>query len=161
MKMKKILIALDYDPSAQSIAEVGYSLARTMDAEVILLHVISDSVIYTSPGHVTIVGFAGCMEAGTTALQEDCKDELKKAANQFLDKSKQHLCDEAIKTIVKDGDCAETILKTAAEVQADIIVLGSHSKKILEKTIAGSIIEAVLRHSSIPLFIIPLKKTIK
>ena len=41
-KMKKVLIALDYDPTAQKVAETGFSLAKTMGAEVILLHVISD-----------------------------------------------------------------------------------------------------------------------
>jgi hypothetical protein len=29
-KMKKVLIALDYDPTAQKVAEVGFSLAKTM-----------------------------------------------------------------------------------------------------------------------------------
>jgi len=30
--MKKILIALDYNPSAQKIAETGYALAKSMNA---------------------------------------------------------------------------------------------------------------------------------
>jgi nucleotide-binding universal stress UspA family protein len=47
-KLKKVLIALDYDPTAQKVAETGYSLAKTMGAEVILLHVISDPVYYSS-----------------------------------------------------------------------------------------------------------------
>ena len=38
--MKKILIALDYDPPAQKIAETGYALAKDMNAEVVLLHVV-------------------------------------------------------------------------------------------------------------------------
>jgi nucleotide-binding universal stress UspA family protein len=157
--MKKILIALDYDPSAETIAEVGYSLAKAIDAEVILMHVISDPVIYSSNGgHVTIVGFAGCMDAATATMQEDCKEEYKKAAQQFLDKSKKHLGDETIQTIVKDGECAESILKTAAEIKADIIILGSHGRKWLEQKVMGSVTESVLHHTTIPLFIIPSVK---
>ena len=40
--MKKVLIAVDYDPAAQKIAEEGYALARSIGAQAILLHVISD-----------------------------------------------------------------------------------------------------------------------
>jgi len=33
--LKKVLIALDYDPSAKKVAELGFSIAKTMNAEVI------------------------------------------------------------------------------------------------------------------------------
>jgi nucleotide-binding universal stress UspA family protein len=42
IKMKKVLIALDYNPTAQKVAEVGFSMAKSMNAEVSLLHVIAD-----------------------------------------------------------------------------------------------------------------------
>ena len=35
IKMKKVLIALDYNPTAQKVAETGYSLAKAMKAKVI------------------------------------------------------------------------------------------------------------------------------
>ena len=59
IKMKKVLIALDYDPTAQKVAEVGFSLAKTMGAEIILLHVISDPLQYVSDKHFSVMGFAG------------------------------------------------------------------------------------------------------
>lgn len=34
-KMKKVLIALDYDPTAQKVAEIGFSIAKAMKAEII------------------------------------------------------------------------------------------------------------------------------
>ena len=46
--MKKILVTLDYDPSAQKVAEIGYKLGKAMNAEIILLHVIEDAVYYSS-----------------------------------------------------------------------------------------------------------------
>jgi nucleotide-binding universal stress UspA family protein len=156
--MKKILIALDYDPSAQRIAEIGYSLAKAMNAEVYLLHVISDPMIYSSPGHVTIVGFTGGMDTSNAAVQEDSTAALEKTAYQYLDKSKKLLGDETIQTIVKGGECAESILKTAMEMQAEIIVMGSHGRKWIEQKTMGSVTESVLHHSSIPLFIIPSLK---
>ena len=152
--LKKVLIALDYDPTAQKVAETGFSLAKTMGAEVILLHVISDPSHYTLTEHVIIMGFAGL----TTPLNIQNSEELKKVSQQFLDKSKHHLGDEAIQTLVKEGDFAEAILKAAENVHADIIVMGSHSRKWMEKIVMGSVTEKVLRHTPIPLFIIPTKQ---
>jgi len=155
-KMKKVLIALDYNPTAQKVAEVGFSMAKSMNAEVILLHVISDPVYYSSTEYSPIMGFTGYLDMG--ALQLDSVDGLKKASQHFLDKSKQHLGDKAILTLVKEGDFAESILEAAKEVHADIIVVGSHSRKWLENIVMGSVTEKVLHHTSIPLLIVPTKQ---
>ena len=130
-KMKKVLIALDYNPIAQKVAEGGFSMAKAMNAEVILLHVISDPVYYSSAEYSPIMGFNGFMESGQWQLNS--VDGLKKASQQFLDKSKHHLGDKTIQTLVKEGDFAESILKTAKDLHADIIVMGSHSRKMVGK----------------------------
>jgi nucleotide-binding universal stress UspA family protein len=155
-KMKKVLIALDYNQTAQKVAEEGFSLAKAIGAEVILLHVILDAVNYTSTGHITIMGFAGCSE--TDPIQYDTVEGLKKASQLFLDKSKQHLGDDSVQTVIKEGNFAETILKVAKELKADIIVIGSHSQKWLENIVLGSVAENVLHHTLVPLYIIPTKK---
>jgi len=155
-KMKKILIALDYDPSAQKVAETGFSVAKAMNAEVFLLHIISDPVYYSSTGYSPIMGFNGFME--TSQIQLNSVDSLKNATLHFLDKTRTHLGDKSIKIMVEEGDVAESILKSAKELHADIIVMGSHSRKWLEKIVMGSAAEKVLSLASIPLFIIPIKK---
>ncbi|MCX6168411.1 MAG: universal stress protein [Ignavibacteriales bacterium] len=155
-KMKKVLIALDYDPTAQKVAELGFSMAKGMNAEVVLLHVTSNPAYYSSTEYSPIMGFTGYMNMDPSQL--DIVEELKKGSQQFLDKSKHHLGDETIQTVVKEGDFAEAILNTAKELHADVIVMGSHSKKWLENIIMGSVTEEVLHHTSIPLFIVPTKK---
>lgn len=155
-KMKKVLIALDYNPTAQKVAEVGFSMAKSMNAEVILLHVITDPVFYSTAGYSPIMGFTGYMDMGPVQL--DSVDGLKNASLQYLDKSRQHLGDKNIQIIIKEGDFADSILETAKESHADIIAIGSHSRKWLENILMGSVTEKVLHHTSIPLFIIPTKK---
>jgi nucleotide-binding universal stress UspA family protein len=59
---------------------------------------------------------------------------------------------------VKEGDYSKTILKTANDIKADIIVLGSHSKKWLEKILLGSTTEKILKETNLPLLIVPTKK---
>ena len=153
--MKKILIALDYNPSAQKIAETGYALAKSMNARVILLHVVSDAAYYSSLNYSPIMGFDSF--SNLDILQTDIVEELKKGAQEYLDKSKQHLGDETIQTVIKDGDFEKSILDAATEMNVDIIVMGTHSQRGLDKILMGSVAEKVLHHSSIPLFIIPTK----
>jgi nucleotide-binding universal stress UspA family protein len=155
-KVKKVLIALDYNPTAQKVAESGFNLAKNIEAEIILLHVITDPVYYSSPEYSPIMGYTGNLDKDL--MQLDSIAALKKASQQFLDKSKHHLGDETIQTLVEEGDYAESILKTAKDLHADIIVMGTHSRKWLENIVMGSVTEKVLNHTSIPLFIIPTKK---
>jgi nucleotide-binding universal stress UspA family protein len=153
--MKKVLIALDYDPTAQKVAEVGFSVAKEMNAEVTLLHVLTDPVYYSSMDYSPIMGYTGYLDMDQ--LQLDSVDGLENASALFLAKTKQHLGDSTIQTLVKEGDFAETILKTAKAIHADMIIMGSHSRKWLENIIMGSVTEKVLHHTSIPLLIIPTK----
>lgn len=153
--MKKVLIALDYNPTAQQVAEAGFLLAKSMNADVILLHVITDPVFYIATDF-PLMGFEGNLEMYPTAI--DNVEGLKNATLKFLNKSKEHLGDESIQTLVKEGDFADAILDTAKELHVDIIVMGSHSKKWLENILVGSVTEKVLRHTLIPLYIIPIRK---
>ena len=154
--MKKVLIALDFDPSAQKVADIGFSLAKSMHAEVVLLHVLADEFYYSALEYSPITGFTGFMDMSDK--KSDSIDGLKNASRQYQNNIKHHLGDKTIQTEIKEGDFADSILSTAKEVKADIIVIGSHSRKWLENIVMGSVTEKVLRHTSIPLFIIPTKK---
>lgn len=57
--MKKVIIALDYDPSAEKVAQTGYEIARAMNANVILLHVVDEPSYYESTAYSPVMGFVG------------------------------------------------------------------------------------------------------
>ena len=154
--MKKILIALDYDTTAQKVAEDGFLWAKSMKAQVILLHVIADPAYYSSLEYSPITGFAGYMDMSNNQL--DSTDGLMRASKQYLEKSKRHLGDKKIQTVVKEGDFATSILNSAKELHADLIIMGSHSRNWLENIVMGSVTEKVLHNTSIPLLIVPTKQ---
>ncbi|MBU0486361.1 MAG: universal stress protein [Bacteroidetes bacterium] len=156
--MKIVLIALDYDPTAQKVLETGYELAKGMGAEVVLLHVITDPDVYSSLGHVTIMGFAGYMDTTEIEPAEGGVISLRESSITYLEKSKQHLGDLTIQTLVEEGDFADSIVKAAKDMHADVIVMGSHSRKWLTDVVIGSVTEKVLRNTSVPIFIVPTKK---
>lgn len=151
--MKEVLIALDYNPSAQKIAEIGHQFAKSMNAKVTLMHVISDYTYYSSLNYSPIMGF----DSFSNAIETEGSGELKRVAHNYLERAKEHLKDETIQTTIRSGVFAKTILDTAKELEADIIVMGTHSRRGLEKILLGSVAEQVLHSSVIPLFIIPTR----
>ncbi len=154
--MKKILIALDYGPTAQQVAEEGYALAKALLAEVVLLHVTAEPAYYSSMAFSPIMGFGGYSDIDF--LQPESLEHIKRASLDFLEKTKAHLDDSTIQTLVKEGDTADAIVEAAKETASSIIVMGSHSRKWLEAVVMGSATEKVLHHTPVPLFIIPTKK---
>lgn len=152
--MKKVLIALDYNPTAQKVAEQGYALAKSMNAEVVLLHVIADSSYYISADYSPIMGFNGYMDQGVLDMDNE---DLKKISYKYLESTKIHLKDPKIQTVVAVGEIAGTILINAKKMHADVVVLGSHSLKWLENIVMGSVSKKILNNTSLPLYIIPTK----
>ncbi len=149
--MKKILIALDYSPNAEKIADAGYALAKATHASVVLMHVVAEPIYYSSLDYSPIMGYSGFSSL-------DILNDLtvfKKASQDFLDQSKSHLGDKDITTLVGEGDCAQAILDAAQELNVDTIVMGTYSRRGLDKMLMGSIAEKVLRQAIVPLYIIP------
>ena len=153
--MKNVLIALDYSSTAPKIAEAGYALAKSMNATVALLHITTDAVYYASRSYSPVLGFDTFSDLNI--LETTPVEEIKLAARDYLEQITQHLGDDTIQTIVEEGDTGECILETAAAIHADIIVLGTHSRRGINKIMLGSVTEKVVRHSTVPLYIIPVK----
>src|SRR5688572_29038403 len=139
--MKKILIALDYDSAAQKVAEMGYDLAKAMNGTAVLLHVISDANQYSYLEYSPVMGFSGFSNANVA--QKD-NEELEKMALEYLNQCKKHLHGGSIETIVRNGVFGETIIAVAVEMNVDLIVMGTHGRRGLEKMFLGSVAENVL-----------------
>ena len=148
--MKKILIAIDYTPSAEKVAETGYALAKALKAEVAIIHVITEAAFYAMD-YSPIMGYNGGYTTGTIEMAED----IKKEAENFLAASVKHLGDNSIATMVLEGETTDAILKYSIEWNADLIVLGSHSHHGLDRLFGTDTASFILKHSKIPLLAIP------
>ena len=153
--MKKILIAIDYEESAEKIAKAGYDLAKSMNASVTLLHVTADPTYYSSLNYSPIFGFDTF--SNLDILQEDAIQQIEKAAEGYVQHMKERLGDSSIKVEVRTGDFGDNILDIATELNTDIIVMGTHSRSALDNLLMGSVAKKVIQKSTIPLYIIPVK----
>jgi nucleotide-binding universal stress UspA family protein len=151
-KMKKIIIALDYDKSAEKVAEAGYELAKGLHAEVVLLHVVDEPAYYTSTAYSPIMGFTGFNE--TEMLQADI-GMLEREAKRYLQECKKHLGDEMIDTIVLEGDFTEAVSNAVTTYNADLLIMGTHSRTGIDRLLMGNLAEKILKHTIIPVLVIP------
>ena len=82
--MKKVLIALDYNPTAKKVAEAGYDMAKAMGAEITLLHVM------VSPGmYASAYASMGAWQIDTVGTFEALKI-IENGSRNLLEKAKHH-----------------------------------------------------------------------
>ncbi len=151
--MKKVLICIDYNPTSEMVADMGYQLAMSVGAEVCLLHVIAD-VQYYGVQYPTFMGYDGF----DTEIDLNMSQEMMKVSENFLKTVKEHLGDETITTQIQEGSTADVILEYAKSWRADVIVLGTHSHSILEKIFIGDVASIILKNSKVPVYMVPTKK---
>lgn len=152
--MKKILIAIDYNPVSEKVAEKGYELAKNLNAEVCLIHVLDDVGFYGAQ-YPTFMGYDGYSGIGPDF---EISREMENIAREFMDKAKSHLGDEKVKIHLAEGDTARTIMNYGEEWGANVLVMGTHSHSVLEKLLLGTVAEKILEKTKIPVFLVPVKK---
>jgi nucleotide-binding universal stress UspA family protein len=153
--MEKIMIAIDYTSSAKKVAEMGYKIAKALNANIILTHVILDPDLYGMPySTIVVMGY----ESGFPADLNANIEQLKTEAQNYLDATVSHLGDKSIQTVVLEGEVDEAILEYSKKQKVDLIIMGSHRHKGLDRLLLPDIAVQVLKHSKIPLLTIPTKE---
>lgn len=138
MNYKKILIAIDDQPTAEYVAEQGLQLATQLNAQIALISV-ADTAAMTE-GDIT-----------PDEMADMIKSDLKKSQDKIV----HSVFNDNVVTFFEEGTPDERILKVAEDWKADLIVLGKHSGKGLSGVFAGSVTKKVTRHSKIPVMLIP------
>lgn len=150
--MKKVLIAIDYHPTSEKVAEAGYELAKTLKAEACLIHVIGNERYYNME-YPTFLGYEGF----DYPVDLQVNSEIRKVAEDYVKKAASHL-DDSVETHVGVGETADIILDYAKTWKADLIVLGTHSRSLLEKIFMGTEATHILEKTLIPVYMVPVKK---
>lgn len=141
MPWKIIAVAVDDSLPSLQAARVAGKLAQQIGAEVVLISVIDRTKV------------VGDIDAGIGI--EEARMVLRKEAEQALDQAKAELGNVPLRTILVEGEPKQDILRTAEHVGAQVVVLGTHGRKGIARLVEGSVSEYVLRHSSIPVIVVP------
>lgn len=152
--MKKVLVAVDYNPVSEKVVNAALDLVQNMPAEICLIHVLADVSYYGTqfPAFMGYEGYAGMGPDMEMAL------EMRNVAEDFLKKAAEHVDHPNVSTHLAEGGTASSILNYASEWQADLLVMGTHSHSGLEKLLMGTVAEKVIEKTKIPVYLVPVNK---
>ena len=132
--MKKVLVAFDGSDSSVKALKMGVKLAEKFGAELYLVYVARLGDLYDPQFLVT--EFTEVLES-LKREGKDIADLLTESGRKILKAGSRLGGTLVTKEIVKLGNPAEEIIKTAEEEGVDIVVLGPHSKR--KSLIMGSV----------------------
>jgi len=141
---QRILITLDGSPLAERATEPGLDLAHSLKAQVTLLRCVP---------HVAADGKLNEHERGLSRrMQEDLLIEAREYLQARSTSSAQS--GVAIKTDVRIGSPADSILEYVETYGIDLIVMATHGRTGLKRWVYGSVTAKVLRSVSCSMLVI-------
>jgi len=142
----KILLAIDDSKFSEAAAKSLAGQFPPQETEVRVLHVLEPIVMTEAPQ----------MSPGYYPELEDRIPQ----AHELVNRVSAMLSSAGFRvtTSVAKGDARSIILEDAVEWHADLIVVGSHGRKGLERFFLGSVSEAVARHANCSVQIVRVPK---
>ena len=140
----KLLVAVDLSGATEKILKKVEDIAKTLSAQVSLLHVTVPEPDY--------VGFDMESEAVRDALAKRFHGEHRQI-QEIADRLREAGLDTT--ALLVQGVTVETILNVASKLDVDMIVVGSHGRGAMYQLLVGSVSEGVLHGSERPILVIP------
>jgi nucleotide-binding universal stress UspA family protein len=157
VSLKNILVAKDLSRESSKVIRYAIELGMKFNAQVHILHVIPTvdravlNMVAISMGADKLAALNAENEANLTRETREHLSEALKDETDLLEEALTH----PPKIEVLHGEPVPTILATADRLDADLIVLGSHSKGRLHYAFLGSVAEKILHKSHRAVFIVP------
>ena len=138
----KILLAIDDSKCSESAVDLLIETYKPAKTEVLVLHVVeSTELIPVSYG----------FELSPTFFQDYAAivEQWRKEGDALVSRTVKRLEAAGFEAIaeVEEGAAKDKILDWAKQWTPDLILMGSHSKRGLDRFLLGSVSEAVSRHA--------------
>lgn len=138
----------------RSLIDTACNLAKPLGARLTLVHVAPPVM----PGLGAAWDVTGVQQSVLVDVNNSQAEYDRKALDILLDEIAQRGVQASAVVCTEAGDVADLLVKTAEEKKVDLIVLMSHGRKGLERLLLGSVSEAVVRKTTLPvLFLHPEK----
>ncbi len=146
--MKKILVPCDFSETAIEAFKFAVGIAEKSNGVIHLVSVVELPVLYDS---AAVLSFE-------QAYMSDRKKEVEKNFAKMKEKWAKDVPIK-IRMHVEFGGIVPVIRRMIQEVNADLVVLGTHGAKGIKEFTVGSNTEKIVRSSPVP--VISMKKAIK
>jgi nucleotide-binding universal stress UspA family protein len=128
-----VVLATDGSASTDRAASVGFDVTRRFDATIHALYVLDARDVTAAPDPV----------------RDELRDGLRDHGEDTLEAIEQRV-DREVVTAIREGRPAKEICAYAEAVEADVIVTGTRGRHGEHAFLLGSVAEAVVRQSPVP-----------
>jgi nucleotide-binding universal stress UspA family protein len=142
MQLSKILCAVDLSEHSKQVAQYASMLAKSTGAQLL--------VIYTAPSLSQYVGFHV-----PPSTIENFVGEIVSGAEKSMEAFiAENFAGLSVTSKVLIGYAAEEIINRANEDNVDMIVMGTHGRKGIDRILFGSVAEKVVKNAKQPVLTI-------
>ena len=140
--IKKIICALDLSQHSDLVAEYASTMAKAFDAEII--------AVYAAPALTQYVGF----HVPPSSIENFVGEIVAGAEKSMEEFVAEHFKDVKATGKVVNGYAAEEVLNLCEAAGADLIIMGTHGRKGIDRILFGSVAERVVKSSKVPVMTI-------
>ncbi len=142
LSIRTILVPIDFGDTSEYALDAAIDLAAVIGAKIHLVHVYQVPV-YAFPDAGLIAG-----PEVSVRLSEAAQKGLQAVTERFQHRG------VPLSSTLRQGSPHEEVLAAAREVDADLIVMGTHGRSGLAHALLGSVTERVVRTSTVPVLTI-------
>lgn len=136
--IRTILLASDLSSASANAEDLAFELAARLEGALLLVSVIDPRGLWLPTG-----GYRQRIDQAREARQIAAKDIVERGRRDGV----------PIRTLIWDGDPAESIVEAAIAEDVDLIVVGSHQRRGVDRLVMGSVSEQVVRTSPVPVVV--------
>ena len=159
-QIQHILYATDMSDNSRHIFRYALSFAKQYDAKITLLNILEP---LNTSGTALVEAYLSKEVAQNfhQKMIEQAREKLQTQLDAFCQAELHAIALEShliADLLVIDGPAASSIVNKAQSIQADLIIMGTHSHNPLSDFLIGSTAHKVTQISPIPVLIVPLEK---
>ena len=135
--IRHVLVGHDFGEASQAALAFAMDLAKELKARITIVHAYEIPVYGFPEGLALTAETIGRIEAATRKAMEEV---IERARRPGL----------AIEGVLRQGPAWSEIVAAAADIKADLVVIGTHGRRGLAHALLGSVAEKVVRAAPCP-----------
>lgn len=153
MSYKRILLALDNDDVSRQALEEAVELAKSLRAELRLIHVIDEMMIsHFKERSIDVNKEINAFVNSTENFVNNIHGKLRKMGVKFKF--------EILKITTVNQRVPIEIVEAAKKWKADLIIVGAYSRPGIHRLELGHVAESIIRMTAIPILLVHLQSEV-